>query len=172
MPSFIAIFILIFTALPGYASETVNKYISNAEIVGEGRLAVFTFDIYDARLYAPDGVFVNAPPFALELSYLRSIEGKKIADRSAEEIRNLRNVNEMLLADWHTQMRQIFPNVTAGDSITGIYTDTNKCQFYKDNQKIGQVSDANFCSLFFDIWLNEDTKSPSLRKKLLGEQRG
>ena len=103
---------------------------------------------------------------------MRNIDGKKIADRSAEEMRNLSGVNELELADWHTQMRQIFPRVTTGDSITGIYEDTNKCNFYKDTQKIGQISDSKFCSLFFDIWLSEDTRSPSLRKKLLGEQKG
>ena len=169
MRNFAALLILVFTSFPSHASETIEKYVPNAQIVGEGRLTVFTFDIYDARLYAPNGTFLNQPPFAIELSYLRNIDGKKIADQSAEEMRNLHTVNEIKLADWHTQMRQIFPDVTAGDSITGIYTHSDQCHFYKGPQNIGHINDAQFCSLFFDIWLSEETRSPILRKKLLGE---
>ena len=107
-------------------------------------------------------------PFALKLSYLREIEGKKIADRSIEEMRDQGIQDEVKLATWHSQMRNIFPDVDAGINLTGISTDKGEAVFYKDNLEIGRISDPQFSKAFFDIWLNEQTSAPDLRRKLLG----
>ena len=152
------------------ASTLIQQKIPQAQIVASARYSVFLFDVYDATFYTVNGKPKVTPPFALKLSYLRSIEGEDIADRSAEEMRNQQGVDEVTLADWHSQMRNIFPNVIKGDSITGIYQDNTQCEFYKNNTYIGHVADSQFCNVFFDIWFGKNTSAPKLRNKLLGQQ--
>jgi hypothetical protein len=61
---------------------------SDLVLLGESRLSVLFWDIYDAGLYVTDGIYDPNKPFALALSYLRPFSGSDIAERSIEEIRN------------------------------------------------------------------------------------
>lgn len=153
---------------PVFANDLLSEFVPNAKPVGEGRLSVFIWDVYDATLYAPNGDWNTERPFALELSYLMNLEGKKIADRSIEEIRNQGFDDEIKLADWHSQMRSIFPDVGEGVKLIGVYTKEGESVFFKNNETIGRVTDPEFGKAFFDIWLSEKTSEPGLRKKLLG----
>lgn len=153
---------------PAYAIEHITNYIPEAEKVGEGRLTYLLWDVYDATLYASEGAWKEDSPFALELIYLREIKGKKIADRSIEEMRNQGITDEIKLATWHTQMSEIFPDVDKGIGLTGIQTDDGTTVFYQDQKELGRIEDKEFSKAFFDIWLSENTSAPDLRRKLLG----
>lgn len=153
---------------PALAMAQMNQYIPNAQEVGQGRFSVMFWDVYDATLYAPQGQWQKGQPFALRLTYLRDIKGKKIADRSAEEIRNLGFHDEVKLADWHSQMKNIFPDVSENVSLTGIYTAQGESIFFQNNSEIGRIKDPDFGHYFFNIWLSQKTSAPELRKKLLG----
>ena len=153
------------------ASTLIEQHIPNAQLVATARLTVFLFDVYDASFYTAYGKPEVSAPFALKLSYLRKLNGEKIADRSAEEMRHQQRVDEVTLADWHSQMRRIFPDVEKGDAITGIYKENDECTFYKNSTLIGQMNDKQFCDVFFDIWFGEKTTAPELRKKLLSQQK-
>lgn len=165
------VFVLWFAifALPTHASaaDYIQAYVPSAKPVGEGRLTVFFWDVYDATLYAPEGDLETDEPFALRLAYLREIPGKKIADRSIEEIRDQGMADEVKLATWHEQMRNIFPDVEEGVTLTGV-SDDGTAHFYFNGKKIGSIKDDEFTTAFFDIWLSKNTSAPSLRKKLLG----
>jgi hypothetical protein len=150
------------------AADIPAKYVPAAEPVGHGRMSVFTMDIYDATLYTPGGEWQETPPFALQLSYLRPIAGQKIANRSIEEIRRQGYNDEVKLAAWHAQLREIFPDVGEGVSLTGIYTKDSQTIFYKGNREIGRIPDPEFGKYFFNIWLGKNTSAPDLRQKLLG----
>jgi hypothetical protein len=154
---------------PAYAGNYIRIFVPNAEKVGQGRLSVMLWDVYDAVLYAPEGRWQRDQPFALQLSYLRDIPGKKIADRSIEEIREQGFTDEVRLADWHAQMRSIFPDVHEGVSLTGVFTNTGETIFYEDDREIGRIKDPQFGRQFFNIWLSPQTSAPDLRRKLLGQ---
>jgi glycosylphosphatidylinositol transamidase (GPIT) subunit GPI8 len=154
-----------------HAASFIEKQIPNAQMVATARLTVFLFDIYDASFYTVNGKPEVSLPYALKLSYLRDFKGEKIADRSAEEMRLQQRADEVTLADWHAQMRNIFPDVKKGDNITGVYKDKTQCEFYKNSTFIGQVKDGQFCDMFFDIWFGEKTTAPELRNKLISQQK-
>ena len=42
----------------------IQRYVPNAQSVGQGRLSVFVWDIYDATLYAPNGKWKQKAPYA------------------------------------------------------------------------------------------------------------
>ena len=155
---------------PVFANSVVENYVPNAEKVGEGRLSFLAWDLYDATLYASKGEWKDTQPFALKLSYLRSVPGDDIADTSMKEIRNQGFNDEIKLATWHTQLKKIFPNVVKGSDLIGVYKYTGETVFYDGKKnKIGQISNPEFGRLFFNIWLGEKTNVPRLRKKLLGQ---
>lgn len=152
---------------PLYAAEYINNHVVDAEIVGQGRARMMFWDVYDAKLYAPNGVYDDNKPLALELSYLQELKGEKIADHAAEEMRRFGYNDETRLSSWHKQMNSFFPDVTEGSVVTGVYTGNGTTVFYKDGNKIGRIEDPAFGKEFFRIWLDARTSMPALRQSLL-----
>lgn len=135
--------------------------------VGNHSFAWMFWDVYDITLYAADGEYDLAKPYALELKYKMKLEGEDIADRSVEEMRMQDAASEVKLAKWHTQMKDIFPNVEDGDVLVGYANADGATVFYYNDKEIGAVRDSEFTRAFFDIWLSEKTTEPKMRKKLL-----
>lgn len=170
MRNFICLLILAFTfTFHAVASDShpINVIEKN-DAVGSARFQFMFLDIYDATLYAPKSGWSFSTPFALELKYLRNLSGKKIADRSAKEIRHQGFNDEIKLADWHAQMTSIFPDVRSGTTLTGVYEPNSETVFYKDEKIIGSIKDPTFGKWFFGIWLSEKTSEPDFRNELLG----
>ena len=178
MKPLILFFCFIFLAAPSYglssqglsgaASDMIQQHVPDAKRVGAGRMRVWFWSVYDATLYAPDGKWRADRPYALKLDYLRALNGKAIADRSAEEIRKLGFKDELRLARWQAHMRNIFPDVDEGKSLIGIYHPKFGTSFYDGRRKIGHMPDREFGRWFFGIWLSKKTSAPDLRAQLLG----
>ena len=141
---------------------------SDLVLLGESRLSVLFWDIYDARLYVTDGIYDPNKPFALALSYLRPFSGSDIAERSIEEIRNQGSDDESLLGSWESQLKAIFPDVVERDQIVGISDPLEGARFFLNDSFIGTITDPILSRRFFDIWLSEKTSEPEMRKSLLG----
>lgn len=155
-----------------------NAAYTRPEVAGLGgvvptapvRLRVWGFDVYDARLWTPRGFrhsLAMQQSFALELQYLRKLEGSAIASRSMEEMRRLGSFTDAQAQAWLTAMREMFPNVSAGERITGINLPGEGAEFWVNGQRVGLVKDVNFARLFFGIWLDERTTEPKMRAQLL-----
>ena len=169
MRSFMLFFIsILFFSMPAFASCIEKNLGKEVTLVGQARMKVMLWDIYDASLHASGGRFDEDGDYALTLNYLRSIKGREIADVSAEEMRLFGMKDEIKLAAWHQQMHDIFPDVFPGTSLTGVRLSSGETVFCKDNQEIGRISDPEFSNLFFGIWLDERTSAPNLRLGLLG----
>lgn len=155
-------------ALANPTPEYITDHIPRAETVGSGRLTYLFWDVYDAALHAPAGRWQPDRPFALTLTYLRHFDGEDIAERSIRELRGLGWRDPYKLTAWDNRMRQIFPDVQPGTSLTGIYLPDGNTLFYMNGQPIGGVGDPEFGRAFFAIWLDKNTSEPGLRRKLLG----
>jgi hypothetical protein len=156
--------------MPTFASAegVVANYVESPKAVGTARLSVLFWDVYDATLYAPKGEYAKGESFALKLNYLMEFKGDEIAERSVEEMRKQGFADEMKLAAWYSQMKAIFPNVTKGSVITGIYQPNKPTPFYAGSTKLGVIQDPEFGRHFFDIWLSEKSSEPEMRRTLLG----
>jgi hypothetical protein len=134
------------------------------------RLRVWGFEVYDARLWTPAG-FRHSQyaqhPFALELQYLRRLEGSAIASRSIDEMRRVGSFTDAQAQSWQSAMRELFPDVRQGDRITGINLPGVGAEFWVNGQRVGLIKDATFARLFFGIWLDERTSEPKMRAQLL-----
>jgi len=144
------------------------RSVPSAELVGKGRLTYLGFRVFDAELYAPGGKYSASSPFALKLTYLRNFKGEAITESSVKEIRRQGGVSAAKLASWEKQMQAIFPNVSKGQSITGVRTSGGSTVFYYGSRKLGTISDPAFTRKFFSIWLGNNTRNPQLRARLVG----
>ena len=70
-------------------------------------------------------------------------------------------------AGWLSAMRGLFPDVAAGDRLTGINRADGQVQFFRNDADIGRVADRLFGEAFFGIWLDPRTQAPDLRRALL-----
>jgi len=150
----------------------VQADLPGARLQGQGRLRYFGLHVYDIRLWAPaplrpdDAVRVNA---ALEIEYARRLVGTLIAERSITEMRRIGNITAADGERWLETMRQLFPDVRAGDRITGVHQAGEAARFHFNGRLLGEVRDAVFARLFFGIWLSPRTSEPQLRAALLGQ---
>jgi len=148
--------------------SAVRASVPSAELVGEGRLRILGFRVFDAKLYAPDGEFDPNNAFALELTYLRSFSGDAIANETIKEIKRQGYRDSARLNAWGQTLESLFPDVKPGQSITGVRTPSGGTVFYFGNRNIGTINDREFTDLFFNIWLGTDTRNPGLRAQLVG----
>lgn len=150
------------------ASDISLSAIPNAKLVGKGVLTYAMWDIYEARLFAPQGQWSPEKPALLRIEYFRNFKGRSIADRSVQEMRKQGFTDEIKLAAWNGQMKSIFPDVAKGTILSAVLLPDKNITFYKGDKKIGVVNDAEFGKRFFDIWLSKRTTEPALRARLLG----
>lgn len=151
--------------------QIVQNALTNPALTGDGVYSWFGFQIYQARLWT-EGGSINpkqpvSGPMALSLTYARDIAGKKIASASADEITSLGISAPKKIEQWLSAMRSIFPDVTQGDTLTGVVTAGLATRFYLNDQFIGEISEPDFSQAFFAIWLDEKTSAPTLREQLL-----
>ena len=176
--------VVLFAALHGAAQAQANSVsspnagysrpevaaLSGVVPTAPVRLRVWGFEVYDARLWTPVGFRHSAYtqfPFALELQYLRKLEGAAIASRSIDEMRRVGPFSDAQAQSWLTAMRELFPNVAAGERITGVNLPGVGAEFWVNGQRVGVVKDPAFARLFFGIWLDERTSEPKMRAQLL-----
>lgn len=137
---------------------------------GSARLRFFGFDVYDSRLWVAPGF--KAAQFeqhglALELSYLRALSGRDIAERSLKEMKRAGDLSAAQSQRWLAALQDAIPDVKAGDRITGLHTPSVGARFWHNGQPRPAVRDPEFSRLFFGIWLSSATSEPQLRSGLL-----
>jgi len=157
-------------ALPGLLAARTAPIpeLRDMRLVGEARMQVLFWNIYDARLLAPGGRLIDGEPFALSLTYLRQLDGEKIAARSIEEIRKQGFDDEAALMRWYEALVQLLPDVADQDEIVGLAARDGSTRFFRDGEPLGTIEDPAFTRAFFAIWLGEKTSEPLLREQLLG----
>ncbi len=144
--------------------------LPQGRLLGGGRLRVFGFQVYDARLWAGPGFRVDSfagQALALELSYLRAFEGQAIAERSITEMRRAAPVSNELADQWSAALRSLLPDVKKGDRIMGVHRPGVGASFWMNGKPLGEIRDAEFARRFFGIWLAPGTSEPGLRNALM-----
>lgn len=145
--------------------------LAGLKLRGQGRFRYFGLSIYDARLWSAeplDAARWTEQPLMLELQYARSLVGREIAKRSLVEMRRQASLDDAKAQGWLQAMEAAFPDVKAGDRLTGQYEPGAGAQFFFNGQPRQRIADAEFARLFFGIWLSPKTSEPALRAQLLG----
>ena len=173
---------LVLPARPAWAvaaPQEVAAALPGARLQGSGKMRVLGLHVYDARLWAAAplaaGAGAVAPwadaPVALEVLYARRLVGAQIAERSLVEMRRQGEIAEADAQRWLAAMTRLFPDVGAGDRLTGVNLPGRGARFYANGTARGEVAEPAFAQRFFGIWLAPQTSAPALREALLGAAR-
>ncbi len=144
--------------------------------VGQARLSMVFFDIYDSTLFSPDGHIASWPnlakrPTALSITYLRAISAQELLSATKAQWQKL-GFSQTHIARWLATLQAIFPDVVKGDSLTYLSQNQRGEFWFRSNagaSLIGEVEDAGLNEAFLAIWLSPSTAYPTLRAQLLGE---
>ncbi len=149
--------------------------LAGSRLQGQATLRFVGLRIYHARLWTLSDFRsdkLGEQPLVLELDYLRDLKGSAIAERSLQEMRRVGSVSEAQGQRWLEQMQRIFPDVKAGDRLTGQLLPGQGAAFWHNGRPAGRVPEAEFATLFFGIWLSPATSEPDMRLALLGQTTG
>lgn len=153
------------------ASQCSVDAFDSLQKVGETRLSVWFWDVYDAELRTDTGAFENAQQRALQLSYLRDIQAKDLVDTTAEEWQRLGITVSTEHEQWLQELRKMWPNVSEGDCITLLETEQGHAKFYDPKGELGEIASAQFTDDFLAIWLDENSRFKKERNQLIGVQQ-
>jgi hypothetical protein len=138
------------------------------QLVGEARLKVLLWSVYDSRLYTEDGEYREGKrPLRLEIEYLMDIESAKLVERTAQEWRAMGRSHPEEEA-WLARLAELWPDISTGDVIALELDAQNRATFLHNGEPVGDLEHPEFGQQFVDIWLSPDTTRPQLRMALLG----
>jgi hypothetical protein len=158
-------------ASPSHAANWRDD-LPRAVALGQGDLRWFGLRIYHATLWAEQRPFQPEQPFALQLSYYRSISRERLVQTSLDEMQRLagNKLDAATLARWKTSLGSAFTDVAEGDQLTGVYAPGHGMRFYNQQRLLADIPDQELARAFFAIWLDERTRDTGLRRQLLGGQ--
>lgn len=160
---------------PSEVVDAVRRLQPELTVAGQGRLRMYGFHIYDARLLVPPqglvGERLTAQPFALDLRYARAFRAADIARRTREEMERLEVGTAAERKAWEVQLARLLPDVRDNDHLTGLYQPGRGTTFLLNGTPIGEVAGEAFAQAFFAIWLDPRTAAPAVRQSLLGTSR-
>ena len=150
---------------PAVAAENPG---AEMKLVGQAKLSVLFWDIYDSSLYTPSGRFEGiAAPLKLKLVYLKNIASSELVDATREQWQKL-GLYRPDHEPWLQQLQTMWPDVKPGDSITLDWSSPQRSRFYFNENLVGSIENPDFGRLFAAIWLSEKTEYPKIRKQLIG----
>lgn len=138
---------------------------------GGGEMTFFGLAIYDGYYWSGERGFSMERPFALDLVYKRKLDGRRIAERSLDEIAKLGFGSTDERQRWGDEMARIFPDVVKGDRLTGLYSPRGSVRFFHNGIPVGEIADPAFARAFFGIWFDPRTSRADFRRQLLGIAR-
>ncbi|MDP4788885.1 MAG: chalcone isomerase family protein [Haliea sp.] len=150
------------------ATAAPTVFTPALQMVGEARLNVMFWSVYDSRLYTADGRYrADQRPLRLEIEYLREIEAHVLVKQTGEEWDHLQVAHENRNG-WMRQLIALWPDVRKNDVIALEIDADNRSTFFFNGEKLGVIEDRAFGEHFVAIWLSPNTSRPALREALLG----
>ena len=140
------------------------------QMVGQARLNVLFWPVYDSRLYSPDGRYAEgARPLRLEIQYLRDVEAQDLLEQTRKEWQRL-GTGPAQQQQWLASLEQLWPDVSENDVLALVVDEQDRSTFLLNGKPLGTIDDPAFGGEFLAIWLSPETSRPELRLALLGGQ--
>ena len=142
--------------------------LSELKRVGEAKLKVLFWDVYNSSLYSQTGEYQSEQfPQALKINYLRDIDAEDLIQRTQDEWQKL-GIKKETFATWIPMLSEIFPDIKKGDILLLNVDKNQQSEFFFNGKTIGKITDQTFGKSFLRIWLDENCSYPKVRNKLIG----
>ncbi|MCC5854961.1 MAG: chalcone isomerase family protein [Idiomarina sp.] len=152
------------------ASECGAGTIADLNKVGETRLRVMLFRVYDAALYTDSGQYPEFEKLALRIDYLRSISSRQLVAATEEEWEKLGYDIGSEARTWLTELGEFWPDVRQGDCLTAVHQASEGVRFYNADGILGEIDSSTFAERFVAIWLDANSSFRRNRDQLVGER--
>jgi hypothetical protein len=154
-------------SLPPAVSRQVGALLP----LGAGEMTWFGLKIYAASLWVtlPRPQRINDGPFALAIRYERQIPGARLVDTSIDEMARMGFGDEAQRERWRGLLSQALPSVAPGETLVGLNLPGSGARFWHNGRLTAEINDEQLARAFFAIWLDERTREPELRARLLGK---
>jgi len=140
------------------------------QMVGQARLEVLWWPVYESRLYSPGGDYVEGVrPLRLEIQYLRDVEAQDLVDHTRKEWQRL-GVEGPQSEQWLRTLARLWPDVRKNDLLALVLDKQGRGTFYLNGKALGTIDDPGFGEDFLAIWLSPKTSRPELRLALIGKE--
>lgn len=149
-----------------------ERFAGDWHLHGQGLFTWSVFRVYRAALHAIGEGFSADRVYALDLNYLRNVTAEQIAQTSVEEMQRIAGVDADTAERWGELLLGILPDVRLGDRLIGVFEPGVGVAFFNRDGALGEINDPAFVSAFAAVWLDEQTRAPGLRAKLLGLEQG
>lgn len=153
---------------PRVADASPLALVPQPARVGQGRLNILMMPILDVALFAPDARWRADAPYAMQVTFLRSLNGHKMVGHVLDEMRHIGFGGDPRLPGWRRELESIFPDVSDGDILTGARDVDGGAHFFLGGRRLGRIVDPAFADAFFGICLSPRTSQPQLRRDVLG----
>jgi hypothetical protein len=143
---------------------------TDLQLVGEGRLKVLFWSVYDSRLYTADGTYLeDQRPVRLDIEYLMNVDSSDLVARTRQEwqFQNLRHPGQR---QWLERLGAMWPDVREGDVLSLQVDQQEHSSFLLNGELLGRIEDEAFTRQFLAIWLAPETSQPELRLALTGRR--
>ncbi len=134
--------------------------------VGSGNYRKLGFDVYRASLWAPDGSYDKAKPFALQVHYTRNLSKKTVVNAVMGDVRKQRLADGATMDGWQKLLTKSFPAIKDGDEIVGLSMPDKPTRLFHNGRQIISIRDRRLSDSFFNIWLG-DIADHDMRAQLL-----
>ena len=145
--------------------------LSDLKKVGEAKLKVLFWDVYNSSLYNQSGVYqAENFPQALKISYLRDIDAEDLIERTQDEWDKL-GIKKVTFNQWIPLLTNIFTDIKKGDTLLLRVSENQQSEFFFNGKTIGKITDQTFGKNFLRIWLDKNCSYPKVRYKLIGSNK-
>ena len=163
--TFLALIVLCFVM----KSPAQSMHLASLKKVGEGTMSWMFLDIYHAALLTKSGHYNdNTYPVALTITYLKNINKDRLIKATKEQWL-LQGYTVQQITPWLTTLKEIWPNISDGDSLSFVIDKSRIGTFYHNKTRLGKIDSAKLSDAFIAIWLSNKTSEPALRGQLLGQ---
>ncbi|MCW8887220.1 MAG: chalcone isomerase family protein [Motiliproteus sp.] len=140
---------------------------ADLKLVGEARLQVLWWKIFDAKLYGDLAPLDRiSGPIVLKLIYLQDFTKEDLVAETAKQLKG--QVGDKDLETNLARLRQLWPNIREQDSISFYLDPQQMGHFYHNGQYLGSIDRKDFNHAFLGIWLSIDGSYPNLARRLRG----
>ena len=149
--------------------ESLSLSTASWPLVGEARLKVLLWKVYDSALYTPNGRWLGGGPYQLSLTYLRDIPVEQLIKETRKAWDEQNRVHPEQ-ENWLRALAEMWPDISTGDNLVFGVGAGDQNQFWFNGRSLGGIDHPDFAAFFGGIWLGEDSPRPALRARLVGEQ--
>ena len=154
-----------------FSGFSMANPLDDLKKVGEAKLKVLFWDIYNSSLYSKTGKYQPEQfPQALKINYLRDIDSEDLIERTQDEWKKL-GMKQEKFSKWTPLLNNLFPDIKKGDTLLLRVSENKQSEFFFNGKTIGKITDKTFGKNFLSIWLDKKCSYPNVRNKLIGSNK-